>query len=83
MDVVELTPGLHFLRFPIGHAYLLEHKGGLALIDTSVPGSASPIAAAIGAIGRDPADLRHLFLTHFHADHAGAAAARLRGAAQN
>ncbi|MDQ2874981.1 MAG: MBL fold metallo-hydrolase, partial [Actinomycetota bacterium] len=74
MDVVELTPGLHFLRFPIGHAYLLEHKGGLALIDTSVPGSASPIAAAIGAIGRDPADLRHLFLTHFHADHAGAAA---------
>jgi glyoxylase-like metal-dependent hydrolase (beta-lactamase superfamily II) len=74
VDVVELIPGLHFLPFPIGHAYLLEHAGGLALIDTGVPGSAPRVAAAIHAIGRDPADLRHLVLTHFHADHAGAAA---------
>jgi glyoxylase-like metal-dependent hydrolase (beta-lactamase superfamily II) len=75
VDIVELIPGLHFLRFPIGHAYLLEHAGGLALIDTSVPGSAPRIAAAIRDIGRDPADVRHLVLTHFHGDHAGAAAA--------
>ncbi|HMH94069.1 MAG TPA: MBL fold metallo-hydrolase, partial [Streptosporangiaceae bacterium] len=74
MDVVELIPGLHFLRFPIGHAYLLEHAGGLALIDTSVPGSAPRLAAAIRDTGRDPADLRHLVLTHFHGDHAGSAA---------
>ena len=74
MDVIELIPGLHFLRFPVGHAYLCEDPDGLALIDTSVPGSAPQIAAAIGTPGHDPASLRWLLLTHFHADHAGSAA---------
>jgi glyoxylase-like metal-dependent hydrolase (beta-lactamase superfamily II) len=72
--IVELIPALHFLRFPIGHAYLYEHDGGLTLADTSAPGSAAEIAAASRAIGRDPARLGQLVLTHFHADHAGAAA---------
>jgi glyoxylase-like metal-dependent hydrolase (beta-lactamase superfamily II) len=74
VDVIELSPGLHFLPFPVGHAYLIEHAGGLALVDSSVPGSAPRIAAAIRAAGRDPADVRHLVLTHFHGDHAGSAA---------
>jgi glyoxylase-like metal-dependent hydrolase (beta-lactamase superfamily II) len=73
MDVVELVPGLYFLRFPIGHVYLCQEPSGLTLIDTSLPGSAAHIAAAIRQIGRDPGDLRQLVLTHFHADHAGAA----------
>jgi hypothetical protein len=29
--IVELIPALHFLRFPIGPAYLYEHDGGLTL----------------------------------------------------
>src|ERR1700733_4746483 len=74
MDIIELIPGLHFLRFPVGHAYLCEDPDGLALIDTSLPGSAPQIAAAIRSIGQDPADLRWLMLTHFHPDHAGSAA---------
>jgi glyoxylase-like metal-dependent hydrolase (beta-lactamase superfamily II) len=74
MDVIELVPGLSFLRFPVGHVYLWHGPGGPALIDTSVPGSAPPIADAIRATGRQPGDLRYLVLTHFHADHAGAAA---------
>jgi glyoxylase-like metal-dependent hydrolase (beta-lactamase superfamily II) len=74
MDVIELIPGLHFLRFPIGHAYLCHDPDGLTLIDTSVPGSAPQIATAIRTLGHDLADLRRLMLTHFHADHAGSAA---------
>ena len=74
MDVIELIPGLHFLRFPTGHAYLRQDPDGLTLIDTSVPGSAPQIATAIRALGHDVADLRRLMLTHFHADHAGSAA---------
>ena len=74
MDVIELIPGLHFLRFPVGHAYLCQDPDGLTLIDTSLPGSAPQIAAAIRTLGHDPADLRRLLLTHFHADHAGSAA---------
>jgi glyoxylase-like metal-dependent hydrolase (beta-lactamase superfamily II) len=74
VDVIELIPGLHFLRFPVGHAYLCADPDGLTLIDTSLPGSAPQIAAAIRALGHDPTDLRRLLLTHFHTDHAGSAA---------
>lgn len=74
MDVAELAPGLFFLRFPVGHAYLSVDRDGLTLIDTSLPGSAPRLAAAIRQIGRDPGELRQVVLTHGHADHAGSAA---------
>jgi glyoxylase-like metal-dependent hydrolase (beta-lactamase superfamily II) len=74
MDVIELIPGMHFLRFPVGHAYLCQDPDGLTLIDTSVPGSAPQIATAIRTLGHDLDDLRRLMLTHFHADHVGSAA---------
>jgi glyoxylase-like metal-dependent hydrolase (beta-lactamase superfamily II) len=74
MDVIELQPRLRFLRFPVGHAYLWHDPDGLTLIDTSLPGAAPLIADAIRQSGHQPADLRRLVLTHFHADHIGAAA---------
>jgi glyoxylase-like metal-dependent hydrolase (beta-lactamase superfamily II) len=74
MDVAELVPGLYFLRLPVGHAYLCVGPGGLTLIDTGLPGGASQIAAGIRQAGHDPAEVRQIVLTHFHADHAGAAA---------
>ena len=74
MDAIELIPRLHFLRFPAGHAYLWQDPDGLTLIDTSVTGSGPAIAAAIRGLGRQPAELRRLVLTHCHADHVGAAA---------
>lgn len=74
MDVIELLPRLHFLRFPVGHAYLWHDPDGLTLIDTSLPGAAPLIADAIRQCGYRPADVRRLVLTHFHADHIGSAA---------
>jgi glyoxylase-like metal-dependent hydrolase (beta-lactamase superfamily II) len=74
MDVVELSPSLHFLRFPVGHAYLWADPDGLTLIDTSLPGSGPAIADAIRGLGRQPAEVRRLVLTHAHQDHVGAAA---------
>jgi len=82
MDVVTLVPGLLFLRFEVGHAYLWRGGDGLTLIDTGVAGSGPLIAGAIRGLGLRPADLRRVVLTHFHADHTGAAgeAARWGGA---
>jgi glyoxylase-like metal-dependent hydrolase (beta-lactamase superfamily II) len=74
MDVVQLMPRLHFIRLPAGHAYLWQDPDGLTLIDTGLPGSAPLIAEAIRQAGYQPADVRQLVLTHFHADHIGAAA---------
>jgi glyoxylase-like metal-dependent hydrolase (beta-lactamase superfamily II) len=74
MDVIELIPGLHFLRFPVGNAYLWMDAAGLTLVDTGPPGSAGPIAEAIRGLGHDLADVRRVVLTHFHEDHVGSAA---------
>jgi glyoxylase-like metal-dependent hydrolase (beta-lactamase superfamily II) len=74
VELIQLTPQLHFIQFPVGHAYLWHDPDGLTLIDTGLPGSAPLIAVAIHQAGYEPADLRHLVLTHFHPDHIGAAA---------
>ena len=54
--------------------YLWRDPDGLTLIDAGLPGSALVIAGAIRQAGYQPADLRRVVLTHFHADHAGGAA---------
>ncbi|WP_329173578.1 MBL fold metallo-hydrolase [Streptomyces sp. NBC_01477] len=78
MEIVELLPTLHMLRFPVGAAYLWADTDGdadrLTLIDTGVAGAGEDIAAAVRCLGRDPADLRQVVLTHFHHDHTGSAA---------
>lgn len=67
MDVIELLPRLHLLRFPVGQAYLWRDGDESTLIDAGPAGSAAPIAARIR--GR----LRRIVLTHFHEDHVGGA----------
>jgi len=74
VDVIELLPRLYFIRLSAGHAYLWRDPDGLTLIDAGLPGSAPLLADAIHQTGHELADLRHLVLTHFHADHIGAAA---------
>jgi glyoxylase-like metal-dependent hydrolase (beta-lactamase superfamily II) len=74
MDIIRLMPRLHFIRLPVGQAYLWHDPDGLTLIDAGLPGSAPLIAEAIRQAGYRPADLRRLVLTHFHPDHIGAAA---------
>ncbi|MDF5759307.1 MBL fold metallo-hydrolase [Spongiactinospora sp. TRM90649] len=74
MDIVRLTPELHFFRFPVGHVYLWEDADGLTLIDSGAPGAGARIAEGILEIGHHPGDVRRLVLTHGHIDHVGGAA---------
>ncbi len=74
MDVIELTPRLHFLRFPVGHVYIWQDPEGLTLVDSGVPGSGPAIAGAVRGLGHRLRDIRRIVLTHCHGDHIGAAA---------
>lgn len=68
------TLDLHFQGYPqIIAAFLVECGDQLALIETG-PGSTLPtLLQQIEAKGFDPAKIKHVFVTHIHLDHAGAA----------
>ena len=53
------------------HVYLIESSEGHALIDAGVGLEVERIIDNIKNEGLDPQDIKHLFLTHSHADHAG------------
>lgn len=74
MTLHPIVPGL--LQVPLGpvNAFLLEDDDGLTLIDTGMPGSADRVLAVVQELGRPPADLRRVLLTHAHVDHSGSAA---------
>lgn len=56
------------------HVYLVETDAGHILIDSGVGLDNARIIDIIKEDGLDPKDVKHLFLTHSHADHAGGAA---------
>lgn len=73
MDLVEVLPDLHLLRFHVGQAYLWSGADSLTLVDTGPGGSAPAIAEAIRALGRNPEEVQRIILTHGHDDHTGGA----------
>ncbi len=71
----QILPGLHRLPLGIVNAFYIDDPAGGILIDTGFPGNADKILAALAGLGKQPGDVRHLLLTHTHADHIGNAAA--------
>lgn len=65
---------LHFQDTPeVIASFLVEGPEGLLLIETG-PGSTLPrLISEIEALGFDPKEIRDVFVTHIHLDHAGAA----------
>lgn len=51
----------------------LETDEGLVLFDTGPESTFEAIAAQLRTLGAEPNDIRHVFLSHIHFDHAGAA----------
>lgn len=84
---MQVTPGIHLLRLPftirISDDLFLERfvntfiiaGPSITLVDAGVAGSRERIFEYIRSIGRDPAEIRLLILTHSHPDHIGGARA--------
>lgn len=73
MKLIQLSERIFQIPLSGVNAYLVNDPDQLVLIDTGNPGDGPKLFQAIDAIGRDPADLSYILLTHFHIDHIGAA----------
>lgn len=65
---------LHFQDIPKAVAsFLIETQEGPILIETGPSSTLKNLFNEIEKLGHHPEDIRHIFLTHIHLDHAGAA----------
>jgi len=69
---LRIAPRLHRIgAHSIINAYLVEESGQVTIVDAGVPGLYRELDAELAAMGRTPADVRALVLTHGHSDHIG------------
>ena len=68
------TTGLGISHDLDPNVYLLSGGDELALVDSGAGVGEAEICDNVRSLGHDPARIRHIFLTHAHADHAGGAA---------
>ena len=75
MSATQIARGLYVI--PVGpvNTFLLESSDGDTLIDSGLPGSADKVLRAIRELGKQSGNIRHILLTHAHADHIGSFAA--------
>jgi glyoxylase-like metal-dependent hydrolase (beta-lactamase superfamily II) len=71
--MVHVLDTLHLARPSIIAVTVIETAGGLALFDTGPESTFENVAAGLRGIGAKTKDVRHVFLSHIHFDHAGAA----------
>lgn len=77
MGAVQVADGVW--RVPTAPADLVNSfllqgdDGALVLVDAGTRTAPRRLLAALASLGRQPADVTHLLLTHAHSDHAGGA----------
>ena len=71
--MVHIIDTLQLQRTKIIAVTVLETNDGLALFDCGPESTFENVAAGMKAVGLSVDDVRHLFLSHIHFDHAGAA----------
>ncbi|MCP4358969.1 MAG: MBL fold metallo-hydrolase, partial [Chloroflexi bacterium] len=72
---MEILPGIHWIDGGSSNMYLCVEENDLTLIDVGMPKKKKQILQMISDIGRQPADLTRILVTHADLDHVGSLAA--------
>jgi glyoxylase-like metal-dependent hydrolase (beta-lactamase superfamily II) len=67
----DVAEGVHRIEDAFTNWYIVEADDGLTIVDAGVPSSWRSLLEALRELGRVPADVRALVLTHAHFDHVG------------
>ncbi|MEE3487733.1 MAG: MBL fold metallo-hydrolase [Bulleidia sp.] len=70
-DPFRIAPQMYYIGNTWVGVFLIDTKEGLILLDTGVFEAAYDFLNNIYALGYDPKEIRHIFLTHAHPDHIG------------
>jgi glyoxylase-like metal-dependent hydrolase (beta-lactamase superfamily II) len=69
---MEIALGIRRLGPGLVNAYLIEEAGAVTIVDAGLPGYyGHELTAELAAMGRSPADVKAVVLTHAHSDHIG------------
>lgn len=74
MEIIEVTPRLHLLRFEVGQCYVWQDDDGATLVDAGPRGHGDDIAHALDTVLGSRAALHTVVVTHCHGDHTGSLA---------
>ena len=61
--------GIHWIEEASTNCYLVQEDSRLTVVDTRFPRSWDTLQEALPALGRSPADIDAVMLTHGHFDH--------------
>jgi len=70
----KLFDNVYYVGLQTVSAYLVTTSAGLVLIDSGYAQSMDWLLEGVRTVGFDPANIRNVFVTHAHLDHAGGAA---------
>ena len=68
---MELAPSLHRIGDDLVASYLVVTGEGVLVVDAGLPGHWRLLVAELARLGRSPADVRGVVLTHGDSDHLG------------
>jgi glyoxylase-like metal-dependent hydrolase (beta-lactamase superfamily II) len=75
MALEEIVSGVYGIGMGYVNAFFIVGEDGLTLVDSGLAKKKDTILGAVAGAGRQPADLRHILITHHHIDHIGSLAA--------
>jgi glyoxylase-like metal-dependent hydrolase (beta-lactamase superfamily II) len=76
MAAEEIVSGVYGISIAMGYvnAFLIVGEDGLTLVDSGLPKRKDTILEVVAGVSRQPADLKHILITHHHPDHVGSLA---------
>lgn len=71
LTVTQVADGLHLASTGLVNWILAEEGGQVTLVDAGYPGDSGRVVESLARIGRTPADIAAVLVTHAHVDHIG------------